>query len=458
MFRRKTVDMLHGPIVKGLLSLTMPIMVMNVLQTLFNVIDMLALGNFVNDQAVGAVGACGMLITLCTGLLTGISTGANVIIAKHIGEGDREKTDQATGTSILFSIVGGVVLMIIGLTFAETFLRWTNCPESLMPQAVTYFKIYFLGVPVLLLYNFCASILRAIGDTKRPLMFSLIGGVVKILLTVGCITILHLDVEGVAIATILSNALAAGLSYYVIAKGNEKTYVSLKTLKFCVSELKAILYVGVPTGLQLALYSFANVIITATVNSFGADATTGISIANQFDGILYTISCAPSLATIPYVAQNIGAGNIKRAKQSVIRAIFITVAFGATFGALSAIFSGQLSSTMSSSPVVIQYSQQKMIIISSTYFICGINEIMGGALKGMGKPVIPTVATLLFMCAIRFVWVYVIFPLCPDLTFLYLIWPIGWVLSITMLLIAYFPTMRQLQKQHTLSDAPCATL
>ncbi|MBQ2696433.1 MAG: MATE family efflux transporter [Clostridia bacterium] len=454
MFRRRTVDMLQGPIVKGLLALTMPIMVMNVLQTLFNVIDMWALGQFVNDKAVGAVGACGTLITLCTGLLTGISTGANVIVAKHIGEGDREKTDRATGTSLLFSVVGGLVLMIIGLVFAETFLRWTNCPESLMPQAVIYFRIFFLGVPVLLLYNFGASVLRATGDTKRPLMFSLIGGVTKVVLTVGCIVIFHWDVEGVAVATIISNALAAGLSYFVIAKGNDKTYVSLKTLKFYAEELKAILYVGIPTGLQLALYSFANVIITATVNSFGADATTGISIANQFDGILYTISCAPSLATIPYVAQNIGAGNIKRARQTVTRSIFITVVFGATFGSLSAIFSGQLSATMSSTPAVIQYSQQKMIIISSTYFICGINEIMGGALKGMGKPIIPTVATLLFMCAIRFVWVYGIFPLCPNLTFLYLIWPIGWILSIAMLLIAYFPTMRKLQKQFTPQEIP----
>jgi len=196
------------------------------------------------------------------------------------------------------------------------------------------------------------------------------------------------------------------------------------------------------------MYSFANVIITTTVNSFGPDATTGISIANQFDGILYQVACATSYATIPFVAQNIGAGQFSRAKKTVISSVGITTVLGASFGFLSAFFSKELSSVMSSTPEVIAFSQQKMIIISSTYFICGINEIMGGALKGIGKPIVPTIATFVFMCLLRFVWVYGIFPLCPNLTFLYLVWPVGWVLSIITLLIAYFPAMKKLEKQH----------
>ena len=186
--------------------------------------------------------------------------------------------------------------------------------------------------------------------------------------------------------------------------------IDFRNMQFEKAAVKEILYIGIPAGLQSALYSLANVVITATVNSFGADATTGISIANQFDGILYQISYAPSLATIPYIAQNMGAKNMKRVKQTVVRAVLITTAFGASFGACSAIFSGQLSSIMSSSAEVIKYSQQKMVIISSTYFICGINEVMGGVLKGMGKPILPTAATLIFMCLFRFVWVYGVFP------------------------------------------------
>ncbi len=461
MFRRKNVDMLHGPIVKGLLSMTMPIMAMNVLQNIFNLIDMWALGFFANDNAVGAVGACGMLIALCTCLLTGTSIGANVIVARHIGEGDREKTERATGTAVLFSILGGIVLMVFGLIFAETFLRWTNCPEEILPQAVLYFRGYFIGVPVIFAYSFCASILRATGDANRPMTYSIVGGGAKVVLTFLLLGLLRLDIVGVIVATILANALSGILSYYTLSKGNDKTTVSLKTMKIDWAELKAILHVGIPTGLQTGFHSFANVLITATVNSLGPAATTGISIANHFDGILYNITYAPSLATTPYVAQNIGAGNIKRAKSSIGKSIWIAIAFGASLGSLSAIFSGPLSSLISKNPEVIAYSQQKMIIISSTYFICGINEIMGGALRGMGKPIFPTVATFIFMCALRFVWVYAAYPFFPEahkLTLLYLVWPIGWILSITTLLLVYFPGMRKLQKQQALKDVSGATL
>lgn len=208
-----------------------------------------------------------------------------------------------------------------------------------------------------------------------------------------------------------------------------------------------MLYIGIPAGLQTALYSFANTVITTAVNGFGPDATTGVSIANQFDGILYYISTATSIAVMPYIAQNIGAGNFKRAKKAILNAMLITIIFGAGFGSLSAIFSRQLSMLMSSTPAVINYSCQKMIIISSTYFILEINEVMGATLKGMGKPIIPTIATFVFMCLIRFPWVYFVFPLCQTLTFLYLIWPIGWVLCIITELIAYLITMPKLENK-----------
>lgn len=442
--RSKNIDMLSGSVTKSLLSLTAPIMIMNVMQTMFSVIDMTVLGNLVNDSAVGAVGACGTLITLCTGLFIGSSVGANVIVARHIGEGDRQRTKQAIGTSLAFSLVGGLLLLMIGVSCAEIFLRLTNCPESMLQDAVTYFRIYFLGAPIALLYNFSAAILRAAGDTKRPMYFLLFGGMLKVLLNIFCITVLKLTVAGVAIATIASNAVAGGLCIYTIFTNKDKLSVKLRDIKIHFAELWKILYIGIPTGLQQALYSFANVIITTTVNGFGPDATTGVAIANQFDGILYQIAVAPSLAVTPYVSQNIGAGNLKRVKEAIRKGIMITVMFGATFGSLSAIFSGQLSSIMSSSPEVIRFSQQKMMLISSTYFICGINELMGGTLKGLGKPIIPTITTLIFMCAIRFVWVYLVFPLFPNLTFLYLIWPIGWILSIITLLIAFLRSMNKI--------------
>ena len=440
------VDMLSGPITKGLLSMAIPIMIMNVMQSLFNITDMTVLRIFSDESAVGAVGACGTLITLCTSLLIGLSAGANVVIARHIGARDKERTNRAAMTALLIAVSGGFLLTVVGVTFSETFLRWMNCPDSLLQQATLYFEILFYSMPLQMLYNFCASILRAIGDTKRPMYFLILGGIIKACCTVLFVAVFGMSVEGVALATILSNMVASGLALMAILKSKESVHIDFKQVQFDCTELKNILFIGVPAGLQSAMYSFANVIIASVVNKFGADATTGIAIANQFDGILYQIVYAPSLATIPYIAQNIGAGNIVRVRKVVTRAVLITAAFGMSFGSLSAIFSRQLSSIMSSSPAVIEFSRQKMIIVSSTYFICGINEVLGGVLKGMKKPIYPAVSTLVFMCLLRFVWVYAIFPYHPNLTFLYLVWPIGWILSIVTLLVIYFPSISKLQK------------
>ncbi|MBR3933042.1 MAG: MATE family efflux transporter [Clostridia bacterium] len=445
--KHKNVDMLNGSITKGLISMTIPIMIMHVMTNLFSVIDMTVLGRYADDTAVGAVGACGTLIALCNGLLIGCSAGSNIIVARHIGERDLQRTNDAVNTAILFSVLGGLTLTVIGVSCAEIFLKWTNCPKEILPLAVKYFRLYFTGSPALMVYTFGASILRASGDTKRPMYFTIIGGLSKIALNFFCVKVLHTTVEGVAIATILSNLISGSLSLITIRRMTEKIHFRFRELKIKIAELKEILFLGIPSGMQQAMYSFANVIIATTVNSFGAAATTGISIANQFDGILYQIACAPAYATIPYVAQNLGAGQIERAKKSVYSSVFITVAFGASFGFLSAFFSAELSSIMSKTPEVIAYSRQKMIIISSTYFICGINEIMGGALKGMGKPFVPTISTLIFMCALRFVWVYLIFPFVPTLTFLYLVWPVGWTLSIITELVFYIPAMRKLKRK-----------
>lgn len=296
-----------------------------------------------------------------------------------------------------------------------------------------------------MVYNFCAAILRSSGDSTRPMIYLLSGGVLKVLLNLLFVGAFHLGVVGVAMATIASWTLSCVLGIRALLTNDGWVKLKLSRLRIYKPELIDILKVGIPAGLQQALYSIANVIITATVNSYGPDATTGISIANNFDGILYQISVAPSLAVLPYVSQNIGRGNLRRATQSIVRGMYITVALGATIGALSAIFSAQLSSLMTDSPAVIEYAQQKMIIISSTYFICGINEIMCAAMRGMGKPIIPTISTLIFMCAIRFFWVYVVFPNFDSMTVLYLIWPIGWVLSIITLLCFFFPTVKALR-------------
>lgn len=448
ILKKKDVNMLSGNITKGLVALALPIMVMNILASLFNIIDMTMLEKFGSDaNAVGAVGVCGSLITLMTNLVIGCATGSNVAVAKRIGAKDEEGIRRAIGTSILFSIVGGLILTVVGVIFARTFLIWVNCSDTLLPKATVYFRLYFLGIPLNMIYSFAANVLRSSGDANRPMIFSVSGGIVKVALTFVCTKFLHLGVEAVALATIISWAFMAYIAVRALMKSNGTVRFELRYFRFYKKELLEILHVGIPTGLQMVLYSFANVIITSTVNSYGTAATTGISIANQFDGILYNICHATSLAVLPYVSQNVGAKNIARAKKSIWRGVLVTTAIGGVFGALSAIFSPQLSSLMTSDPQVIAYSCEKMVIISSTYFICGINDIIGASVRGMGRPMLATISTLLYMCILRFFWVYLLFPLCPNFTFLYLVWPVGWVLSILTLLLFLFPTMKRLKKK-----------
>lgn len=452
---KKEVNMLSGSIMKGIMTIAIPIMIMNVLQSLFNIIDMTILKMYDTDggYSVGAVGACGTLFSFITGLAIGIAAGANVVIARCIGKGDKEGVDKSVGTALVFSVISGVVLLIIGVCFAEFFLGLVNCPTKFFDKAVLYFRLYFLGMPFFTFYNFAAAILRSAGDSRRPMIYLTIGGVVKVALTFLLVGVLKMEIVGVSIATISTWIITSILDVIALIRDGGVVAVNFKKLRIYGKQLKEMLIIGIPTGLQQALYSVANLVIAGAVNTYGSDeitkanASTGVSIANNFDGILYQIVTAPALAVMPYVSQNVGAKNMKRAKESIWKGMLITLVFGGFFGMLSAIFSAQLSSIMTSNPEVIKFSQQKMMLVSSTYFICGINEILGAGLKGMGKPMIPMISTMIFMCAIRFPWVWFVYPLFPNLTFLYTIWPIGWVLSIITVLCFLIPTAKKLQQK-----------
>ena len=440
---KKDVDMLNGPIVKGLLTIALPIMIMNVVQSMFNIIDMTVLRNFGQNGSVGAVGVCSYLISLVTGLLVGCSAGANVVISRFIGRNDRERANKTVASAIAFAFLGGIVIALVGILGARLFLTWMNCSEELIDNAVLYFRLYFAGVPILMVYNFCAAILRSTGDSKRPMIYLTTGGILKVIFNFVFVVWFGMSVEGVAFATIISWSVSCffGLRA-VFTNHNPMIKIGPKDIRIHKAEVMEILHIGIPAGLQQALYSIANVVISSAVNTFGADATTGISIANTFDGILYQIATAPALAVMPYVSQNLGAGNLKRAKQAIVRGMMIAAIMAGSIGALSAIFSGPLSSIMAENAAQIEYSQQKMMIISSTYFICGINNILSETMRGFRRPMIPTVSTLLYMCLFRFAWVWWIFPLVPNLTFLYLVWPIGWILSIITVVSFLIPTMK----------------
>ena len=396
-----------------------------------------------DGYTIGAVGACTTIISLITGLLIGCSSGANVVVARNIGCRDKDGANRAVGSSMLFSAVGGLVLSIIGIFGARLFLSWINCPAELLDKAALYFRLYFAGLPILMMYNFAASILRSKGDANRPMIYLIIGGIMKIVFNFIFVGVFHLSIIGVALATIISWSVSCGLGLYALFKNeNEMIRLSASNIRFYKHELCDMLEIGVPAGLQQSIYSVANLVVTATVNSFGPNATTGVSIASNIDDILYKIAIAPALAVMPYVSQNLGANNLDRAKKAIVRGILIAVTLAGGLGVLAAIFSAPLSSIMSDNPEVIKYSQQRLVIISSTYFICGINNILCESLRGFRRPMVPTVATLLFMCIFRFFWVYLIFPLCPNLTFLYLVWPVGWILVIITQLCFLIPTIK----------------
>ena len=442
--RKNSVNMLSGSITKTLLIISFPVMIQSLMMSLFNVIDMTVLKTFdAGGVAVGAVGVCGTLISLITGLLIGVSSGANVTVARAIGEGDRDKAERAVGSSMAIALTGGLVLLLVGVIFARTFLQWTNCPEELLDQATLYFQLYFVGVPITIVYTFAVAILRSAGDSRRPMYISLLAGAIKVGCTFLFVGVFRMSVAGVAVATIISWGVTMVLGLRALIKNDSIIQLKLSRIRFYKRETMDVLRIGVPDGLQRGMWAVANVVIGATVNSFGTAATTGVSIAGNFDNILYNLAMAPSIAVMPYVSQNIGAGNVKRAEKAVGRGIWISVILAGSLGVLMAIFSKELASE------TIAYAQQRMDLLFSTYFICGIYAVLGCALRSMGRPNLATVATFLFMCVLRFVWVYVVFPLCPNnLTFLYLVWPIGWILSIAMFLCYYFPTVKKLRAKY----------
>ena len=457
MLKRKDVNMLEGSIVKGLLAMALPIMLANVIQSMYNIIDMRVLKQFDpgDGLAIGAVSACGNLTSLITALVIGVSTGSNVIVARYIGRKDPESRDRAMHTALAFSMVAGIVLTIIGIVGAPYFLTWTNTAPELLPNAVLYFRMYFAGVPVLFLHNFMASFLRATGDSRRLMVTSLTGGAVKVAGTFLFVGGFKLGIMGVSLATLVSWFVYLGLDLRVLLpKDRAGVRIYPSKIRFHKKEMLEILHVGVPAGLQQALYSIANVIIVSTVNSFGKEATTGLGIANQYDNILYQICTAVTTSVMPYVSQNIGAGNVKRAKQAMLRGFCITFCIAGSLGAMSALCSRSLAGFMSSNPTVITHAREKMIIISSTYFLCGTDRMIGQSLRAMGKPMAATISTMVWMCAFRFFWVYVVYPFLPqgNLTSLYLVWPVGWLMSIITLLCIFFPTVKKLDRKAALNQ------
>lgn len=447
MFKNREMNMCEGALLKKLIIYALPLMATNILQLLFNAADVAVLGIFKGDTPVAAVGSTAALINLIVGLFVGLSVGANVLIARCVGENNEKRARRIVGMSMVIAFSIGIILSVVGVVFAKTFLTWMDCPDGVIDLATTYLKIYFLGMPIMLVYNFCASILRAVGDTMRPLIFLLISGVVNVGLNVLFVTVFNKDVEGVAIATITSQAISAILSILTLFKSTGFAKLELKRIKIYPKELLLMVKIGIPAGLQGCLFSLSNVLIQSSINSFGDLVVAGNSIAMQLDGFIFTSMNAVSLSSLAFVSQNLGAGNYERIKKTLWYAIGVVVAVGIIVSGIILAISPFICSFIADSPQVAEYAMVRIVIISTTYFLCGIMDVLSNSLRGLGKSTLAMSLTLIGTCLLRIIYVSTIVVWYKNLNVLYMVYPISYVVSILMFVIAYIPVMKGIARK-----------
>lgn len=451
--KRHEMNMTEGPILKKLIIYALPLIFTNILQLLFNATDIAVLGIFVDEDAVGAVGATSGIIGLATTLFFGLSSGASVVLSRAVGANDKEKAKRIVGTSIMVAIISGVILLLVGVLFARNFLIWMNCDVALLDSATKYLKIYFLGMPIMMVYNFSASVLRAVGDSNRPLYFLLIGGVVNVLLNVFCIVVLNMTVEGVAIATITAQFISATLCIIVSIRSDGFSKFEFKHFRIYKTELKDLIRIGIPSGIQSALFNLSNVIIYSTINLYGKAATTGNTVSAQFDGLVYTTGYAVALACMSFVSQNHGAGRIDRIRKVVWCSVFFATAASLTIGGTFMIFKRYLFGIMADDPDVLYYAYQKYSLLGCTYFLCSIMEVFSLSLRALGKSMTTMIISLFGACLFRILWLNTFYLLAPSYLMIFYAWPISWILTTAIYLSIYFPTIKKLLKVYSQKKA-----
>ncbi|MBQ9485416.1 MAG: MATE family efflux transporter, partial [Clostridia bacterium] len=403
MIKSHEMDMTVGPILKKLIIYCVPIILTNVIQNLFHSADVLILGKFTNDNAVAAVGANASIISLIVGLFIGISSGANIVVARYLGMGDKEGVRRTVGTSVVISVISGVFLLAVGVIFARTFHILLSCQPEYLDMATTYLRVYFIGMPIMMLYNFCSSIMRAAGDTLRPLIFLIIGGALNVGGNIFFILVLGMDVEGVAISTIVSQGVSAVLCLIVLLKTDGVCKLELKRLKIYGRELKEVLVIGLPSGLQSMAFSFTNVVITSTVNKLNAMA--GYTLGQQFDSVIYNTGNGVALGTMSFVSQNNGAGNFGRVKKTVFTAMGFCLVVSLFIGSLIYILSEPLCYFATDSPEVVKEAQDRLLIMCFTYWLCSWMEIVSFSLRALGKSLTAFIISAAGLGVFRVAWI-----------------------------------------------------
>ncbi len=447
----------EGPLLKNLIIFALPLIATGLLQTAFNAADTIVVGRFAANGklAVGAVGATGSLINMILNILLGLSVGAGVCVAQAVGAKDYKSAKETTHTALLLAIFFGVIVAIFGFTFCRTFLSWMKTPAEQIDLSTLYLRIYFIGTPFNIVYNFMASVMRSTGDTKHPLIFLTIAGATNCVLNLIFVTVFGMSVDGVAIATIASQALSAVMIVtYMMRKKDFVCRISFKELKLSKDKARRIIRIGLPAGLQSFLFSISNVTIQSSVNSFGADVVSGNSAAGNIEGFIWIAMNAFQHSSMTFIGQHVGARKTKRIPKILLLNLLLVTGIGATLGALAYFFRHFLLNIyLPGEETVIAYGAKRMTVIATTYFICGILDVFTGSIRGLGDSVSPMILTLVGTCGLRLLWVFTIFQMYRTQYMLYASYPVSWIITDIAYAIDFVIVYRRLVRRQALENA-----
>lgn len=430
--------MLTGPLLKKLLLFSMPLMASSVLQLLFNAADVVVLGRYASYASLAAVGGTTAIVNLVVNLLIGMAVGVNIVIARYIGEGDKEREiSAAIHTAVAVAIVGGVILGGIGCAGADWILRAVSTPEDTIDLARIYLYIYFAGTPAIMLYNYGAAALRAQGDTQRPLIFLTVSGVMNVALNLLFVIVFQMDVAGVALATVISEVLSAALVLLCLMRAQDCLHFSWRELRVDRCSLALMAKVGIPAGIQSCLFSLANVVIQGAINAYGSIVVAGCSAAGSIDGFIYVAMNTFHQSAQTFLSQNIGAGKYERVKEILKKCLLCTVVTGALLSAVACIWSEPLLRIYNQDPDVLAVGVVRLRMVVAPYVIFGMADVLTGAMRGCGSPVLPVIVNLLCTCAFRLAWIAAINTDTMPVTWVYMSYPASWMVLFTVLLICW---------------------
>ena len=426
------IDMCNGTLMDKLISFSLPLMLSGILQLLFNAVDIIVVGRFTGRQALAAVGSTTALINIFTNLFIGISLGANVLAARFYASGKEKEMSETVHTSITLALISGLVMALAGVLLARFALNLMGTPNDVIDQSVLYMRIYFLGMPFFMLYNYGAAILRAVGDTKRPLFFLVISGMTNAVLNLVLVIVFHMGVAGVAIGTIVSQLISSILVLRCLYTSNTSYRLYFSKLGIKTQYLKQIFQVGIPAGIQSTVINLSNALLQSPVNSFGSVAMAGYTAANNIFGFLYMSVNAVTQSCMSFTSKNYGVKKLKRMDRVLLDCMILSVGVTLTLGCGAYFFGSELLKIYTSDADVIRCGVEVLAFTTVPYFCCGIMDLLPGALRGMGYSGVPMILSIIGTVGTRIVWIFGLFPAHRSLSFLFISYPVSWILTILM--------------------------